>query len=65
MYGSNFPVDKGSYAYGIGLNALKRLLGAASVQEKADVLWRSASTFYRLPERGLELGAMRQTEHAS
>ena len=50
MYGSNFPVDKGSYGYGIGLNALKRLVQGASASEKADIFWRSAKTFYRLPE---------------
>ena len=26
MFGSNFPVDKGSYSYSIGLNALQRLV---------------------------------------
>lgn len=50
MYGSNFPVDKGSYAYGIGLNALKRLVGNASPQEKDAIFWKSAQRFYRLPE---------------
>jgi len=50
MYGSNFPVDKGSYAYGIGLNALKRLTAQASPSEKADIFWRSAKKFYRLSE---------------
>jgi len=48
MYGSNFPVDKGSYAYGVGLNALKRITQGASADEKADIFWRSASHFYRL-----------------
>lgn len=51
MFGSNFPVDKGNHSYGIGLNALKRVIGHASADEKADVLWRSAKTFYRLPDR--------------
>jgi L-fuconolactonase len=50
MVGSNFPVDKGSYAYAIGLNALKRLTAGASAQERADIFWRSAKTFYRLPD---------------
>lgn len=53
MYGSNFPVDKGSYAHGVGLNALKRLAQAASSEEKADIFWRSAATFYRLPASSL------------
>ena len=34
MYGSNFPVDKGSYGYCVGLNALKRLTAAASSSER-------------------------------
>ena len=57
MYGSNFPVDKGSYSYGLGLNAIKRLLAGASDHEKVDVLWRSAKEFYRLPD------SLFQTEH--
>lgn len=50
MYGSNFPVDKGSHGHAIGLNALKRLLAGASAGDKADILWRSARSFYRLPD---------------
>ena len=49
MWGSNFPVDKGSCAYGIGLNALKRLTSLASDDDKAAIFWRSARDFYRLP----------------
>lgn len=52
MYGSNFPVDKGSHAYGIGLNALKRLTAEASQRQREDVFWRSATAFYRLPDPG-------------
>jgi predicted TIM-barrel fold metal-dependent hydrolase len=48
MYGSNFPVDKGSYAYAVGLNALKRLVTGASQHEKARVFAGSAAEFYRL-----------------
>jgi hypothetical protein len=55
MYGSNFPVDKGSYGYGIGLNALKRLTGKATPSEKADIFWRSAKTFYRLSDASLRI----------
>jgi predicted TIM-barrel fold metal-dependent hydrolase len=55
MYGSNFPVDKGSYGYGIGLNALKRLVAGASSSEKADIFWRSAKTFYRLSDTSLRI----------
>ncbi|WP_233852951.1 amidohydrolase family protein [Paraburkholderia sp. HD33-4] len=50
MYGSNFPVDKGSYGYGIGLNALKLLCEGATPSEKEDVFWRTAMRFYNLPQ---------------
>ena len=49
MYGSNFPVDKASFAYAVGINALKRLMAGATTEEKNDVFWRSAARFYRLP----------------
>lgn len=49
MFESNFPVDKGGYAYGVGWNAMKRLAAGASDGEKADLFWRSAARFYRLP----------------
>jgi predicted TIM-barrel fold metal-dependent hydrolase len=55
MFGSNFPVDKGSYGYGIGLNALKRLTVAASLTEKADIFAGSATNFYRLPKSMLRI----------
>ena len=50
MFESNFPVDKGGFAYGNGWNAMKRLAAGASETEKADLFWRSATRFYRLPE---------------
>jgi predicted TIM-barrel fold metal-dependent hydrolase len=50
MYGSNFPVDKGSYGLKIGINALKRLVSGASSEERDDIFWRSAKRFYRLPD---------------
>lgn len=50
MFESNFPVDKGGFAYGIGWNAMKRLAAGASEAEKADLFWRSAARFYRLPD---------------
>jgi L-fuconolactonase len=50
MFGSNFPVDKGSYGYGIGLNAIKRLTASAGADAMADIFWRSAKAFYRLPD---------------
>ncbi len=52
MFESNFPVDKGSYSYGVFWNACKRLASGASATEKADLFARSASRFYRL-----EIGA--------
>lgn len=48
MVESNFPVDKGSYSYGIGWNAMKRIFSTISIDERADVFWRTASTFYQL-----------------
>ena len=59
MYGSNFPVDKGSYSYAIGLNALKRLTADATPSEKADIFWRSAKAFYRLPASSLGIAQAR------
>ena len=48
MFESNFPVDKGSYSYGVFWNACKRLADGASAGEKADLFARSAARFYRL-----------------
>ena len=48
MWGSNFPVNKGSYSYGIGLNAVKRLLSGASDDDRQDVFWRTACQHYNL-----------------
>ena len=53
MFESNFPVDKGGYSYAVGWNAFKRLAHGASAEEKADLFWRSAAHFYRLPGFGL------------
>ncbi|MBS7811688.1 amidohydrolase family protein [Roseococcus sp. XZZS9] len=52
MFESNFPVDKGGYGYAEGWNAFKRIAAGASVEEKADLFWRSATRFYRLPSIG-------------
>jgi predicted TIM-barrel fold metal-dependent hydrolase len=49
MFESNFPVDKVSYGYAVGWNAMKRVVAGASADEKADMFWRSATRFYRLP----------------
>ena len=48
MFESNFPVDKGSYGYGVFWNACKRLAHGASASEKADLFLGTASRFYRL-----------------
>ncbi len=48
MFESNFPVDKGSYGYGVFWNACKRLAAGASAAEKADLFHGTASRFYRL-----------------
>jgi predicted TIM-barrel fold metal-dependent hydrolase len=52
MFESNFPADKGSYGYGVGWNAMKRIAAAASADQKADLFWRSAARFYRLSSIG-------------
>ena len=48
MFDSNFPVDKGSYGYGVFWNACKRLAEGASAAEKADLFHGTASRVYRL-----------------
>jgi L-fuconolactonase len=48
MFESNFPVDKGSYSYGVFWNACKRLALGASASEKASLFHGTASRFYRL-----------------
>ncbi|MGB3339471.1 MAG: amidohydrolase family protein [Devosia sp.] len=48
MFESNFPMDKGSYSYAVGWNAMKRIASGLSADERHDLFWRSASRFYRL-----------------
>ena len=48
LVGSNFPVDKGSFSYGVFWNAFKRLLRSGSSEEKAAVLAGNAMRFYKL-----------------
>jgi predicted TIM-barrel fold metal-dependent hydrolase len=48
MFESNFPVDKGSYGYGVFWNTCKRLAQGASASEKADLFHGTAARFYRL-----------------
>ncbi len=50
MWGSNFPVDKGSYACGIGLNAMQHLLAGLSANDRDAVFWRTAARVYRLSD---------------
>jgi predicted TIM-barrel fold metal-dependent hydrolase len=48
MFESNFPVDKGSYAYAPFWNACKILARGAGAGEKTDLFSASAAQFYRL-----------------
>ena len=48
MFESNFPVDKGSYAYAPFWNACKLLARSAGAGEKADLFSGTATRFYRL-----------------
>ncbi len=48
MFESNFPVDKGSYGYGVFWNACKRLASGASESEKTDLFAGAAARFYRI-----------------
>ncbi len=48
MFESNFPVDKGSYAYAPFWNACKILARGAGAGEKADLFSGTAARFYRL-----------------
>src|SRR5260221_4905427 len=48
MFESNFPVDKGSYGYGVFWHACKRLAQGARAAAKADLFHGTASRFYRL-----------------
>jgi L-fuconolactonase len=52
MFESNFPVDKGSYSYGVFWNACKLLAKNASPSEKADLFAGTAARFYRLNLEG-------------
>jgi len=49
MFESNFPVDKGSYGYGVFWNACKLLAKDASAAEKTALFSATAARFYRLP----------------
>jgi L-fuconolactonase len=49
MFESNFPVDKGSYGYGLVWNAFKRLARGASENERAMLFSGTAARVYALP----------------
>ena len=48
MFESNFPVDKGSYGYGVFWNACKKLAAGASAEERTALFSGTASRFYKL-----------------
>lgn len=48
MFESNFPVEKMGTGYTVFWNAMKRIVGAASVDEKRALFSGTASRFYRL-----------------
>ena len=48
MFESNFPVDKGSYAYATGWNAFKRLTAGASASEREALFSGTESRVYHL-----------------
>lgn len=54
MFESNFPVDKGSYGYGVFWNACKHLASGASEAERAALFASTASRVYRLDVPGVQ-----------
>lgn len=50
MFGSNFPVDKGSFSYGVFWNACKRLTEGYSTVERDAMFHTNAIQFYRLQD---------------
>jgi predicted TIM-barrel fold metal-dependent hydrolase len=53
MFGSNFPVDKGSYSFKMGVNALKRLVARLDRSDREWIFWRTAKRVYDLPDAAL------------
>ena len=51
MFESNFPVDKGSYGYGLAWNAFKRLTQQASKHERTALFSATAAQVYGRPVR--------------
>jgi L-fuconolactonase len=50
MYGSNFPVDKGSHSFKVGVNALKRVLAPLDRADREKVFWKTAQHVYGLSD---------------
>ena len=48
MFESNFPVDKGSYSYGVMWNAFKKTVARYSPREKNSLFFNTANETYRL-----------------
>jgi L-fuconolactonase len=48
LFESNFPVDKGSYSYGTGWNAFKRLTQGANPSERDALFRKNALALYRI-----------------
>jgi L-fuconolactonase len=51
MFESNFPVDKGSYGYGLAWNAFKRLTRDATKDERTALFSGTAERVYGLSHR--------------
>lgn len=49
IFGSNFPVDKGSFSFKIGVNALKKLISGLPPEDQGRIFWRNAQEIYDLP----------------
>lgn len=59
MFESNFPVDKGSYGYAVGWNAMKRLAADLTVEERNALFFETAARVYGLerlaPDNGVRM----------
>ncbi|MCB1971689.1 MAG: amidohydrolase family protein, partial [Geminicoccaceae bacterium] len=51
MFESNFPVDKGQFAYRALWNAFKRLTASLDHTARDDLFWKSASHCYGIDEQ--------------
>lgn len=50
MFESNFPVDKGSYGYAVGWNAMMRLASELTAEERDALFFRTAATIYNIKD---------------